>query len=377
MNSPCSLNQEKEAVLHICLSHGWGGMELYLLRIAKEFIKKDHKVYALCLKNSQLHKELLAQGIETFVVNSKSQLVLTQLITLNNWLKERKVTIIHSHKSGDILVSSLLHKLTARKAFFTEHMGGRSSKKDIFHKMTYQHLNRVFSISEETYQRNIQNLPLDQNKIIKLWHGTQILSLPSEEEINNQRNKLTQDLNSTLIGCVGRFCDGKGQFDLVKAFKIIADLHDNCELFLIGAITENEGADIAFVEQIQKYLEKHNLTNKVKFLGYQSDTFSILAALDIACIPSHNEAFGLTVIEAMSAQKAIVASNSGAFPEILQNTALYFEPKNPEDLAKQIFRYINSSELRIQNAKEARSRAVRHFSMDTHVKKLSEYYSHF
>ena len=314
MEWPLDTAVEKESILQIYLSNGWGGLEIYLIRISKEFISKGYKVFGLCLAGTKAAKEMQAAGIKTFEVKSRKHLILKQLNSVNDWLVANKVQVTHAHKSKDVLISALLNSLTARKAFFTEHVGGKSSKKDIYHRLTYRHLRKVFSISQDTYQRNLRTLPVPSEKIVKLWHGVKIFSLPSEEEILACRNALNIRSTRFLIGCVGRLLDEKGQLDLLKAFKIITRRRNDCELFLVGSLKETEDTNIPFVKKLEAYIQSERLTDKVSLLGYRSDIFEILTAMDITCIPSHNEAFGLTAIEAMSSQKAIVASNSGALP---------------------------------------------------------------
>lgn len=53
----------------------------------------------------------------------------------------------------------------------------------------------------------------------------------------------------------------------------------------------------------------------------------MLSLMDIVCIPSYNEAFGLTVIKAMAAGNAIIGANTGAIPEVLGDAGLFISSK--------------------------------------------------
>lgn len=113
--------------------------------------------------------------------------------------------------------------MTPRHSFFTEHMGVTRSKKDLYHRWSYSHLQRVFSISGETYHRNLKALPLDKSKITKLWLGTDIPSqhLYKQHEIDSIKIELGLPLDSLIIGNIGRICEGKGQHNLLEAFSLI------------------------------------------------------------------------------------------------------------------------------------------------------------
>ena len=87
-------------------------------------------------------------------------------------------------------------------------------------------------------------------------------------------------------------------------------------------------------------------------------------------IPSHLEAFGLTVIEAMAQSKAIIGANTGAIPEILDNTGVLVDPMNIEALATAMQDLCLDQTKRNALAQAARQRAQQEFDQKVHVQKL-------
>ncbi|MBA5762813.1 glycosyltransferase [Vibrio sp. 404] len=348
---------------------------MYPIRIGKEFINQKYNVYGLCVSGTQVAKGMREAGIETFEVSSKKKLLILQILQLNKWLKQRNVTVIHCHKSGDILVSALLSILTKRTTLFTEHMGVTRPKKDLYHKWVYSHVNSVFSISNETLQRNLKALPVAASKISRLWLGTDIPNSPIDdiETIRLIKEELGLDPTATIIGNVGRLCLGKGQLELLNAFAKLTPTYPQSHLLLVGGIDANEGADGEFVTMLKHRVSELHLKERVHFVGFRRDTDRMLAIMDIVCIPSHNEAFGLTVIEAMAAKKAIIAANTGALPEVLGNSALFCNPLSSNDITTAIRQYIENPELSKSNASKAFQRAQSEFSMQTHIKRLEHY----
>ena len=82
--------------------------------------------------------------------------------------------------------------------------------------------------------------------------------------------------------------------------------------------------------------DRFSLKERLNFAGFVSD--AELAQLYRSCravvFPSLYEGFGLPVLEAMSFGKPVVLSNAGSLPEIGANAAIYFDPRNPEELVK-------------------------------------------
>ncbi|MGL5661667.1 MAG: glycosyltransferase, partial [Aeromonas sp.] len=96
--------------------------------------------------------------------------------------------------------------------------------------------------------------------------------------------------------------------------------------------------------------------------------------MDVVAIPSHNEAFGLTVIEAMAAGKAIVGANTGAIPEVLAGVGLTADPHQATELAAQLRKLLRDSQLRTELGQQARRRAEQVFSMNHHLDALLVWY---
>ncbi len=76
----------------------------------------------------------------------------------------------------------------------------------------------------------------------------------------------------------------------------------------------------------------------IKFLGYVSDEeLAALYAEALALVqPSLIEGFGLTGLEAMSVGLPVLSSNSTCLPEIYGQAALYFDPRNSDDLVEKL-----------------------------------------
>ena len=122
----------------------------------------------------------------------------------------------------------------------------------------------------------------------------------------------------------------------------------------------------------QKQLEEValGLQERVHFLGFRQDLPALLQAIDIACIPSRNEAFGLTVIEAMAAQCAVVGANSGAIPELIdQQRGRLADPLSAEEWSVALKELIDAPETRRVLGEEARRWVVAHMALDVHAKK--------
>lgn len=114
------------------------------------------------------------------------------------------------------------------------------------------------------------------------------------------------------IGVMARFVKKKGVDIFLKS---IAALKANSIKF--NAIIAGDGEER---ENLQKLRDKLGLNNEAKFTGWAKDKQKdFYDKIDIFCLPSHHEPFGIVLLEAMLNKKPIVSTDSEGPLEILEN----------------------------------------------------------
>ncbi|MBO1519880.1 glycosyltransferase family 4 protein [Oceanisphaera pacifica] len=366
------MNNNSHCVAHICLSKGWGGLEMYPARVSKYLPEQGWQAVAICLKGGKVAQSFHNVECDVFEVTSQAS-AFFKIRKLVNWLKNNNVSVLHCHKSSDLRLAAILKKLTNCRVIFTEHMGVTRPKKDLLHRWIYSHVDQVLSISDITLARNIKALPVKPEKIKRLWLGTEFKK--PDRSVSDIKQELEIDQQQLIIGLPGRLCPGKGHQVLLDAFKLLQDDDDfkDAKLLIVGGLSAEDGADEAFVKELKNKVDDYQLNEKVVFSGFRNDMPNLLAIMDIVCIPSKNEAFGLTAIEAMAAGKKIVVANSGALPEIIADTGLLASPDSAESFSRAINKIQQEHYYNIANL--AQERAKKTFTIHVHVKKISEFYN--
>jgi glycosyltransferase involved in cell wall biosynthesis len=111
------------------------------------------------------------------------------------------------------------------------------------------------------------------------------------------------------------------------------------------------------------------------FLGQRRDVDRLLPCATVAAVPSvWEEAFGLTVIEAMAAGVPVVASRVGGIPELIEPevTGLLVEPGNVAELAAAIARLADDDALRRTLTRRASHLVAERFSLERSIAELSQ-----
>jgi len=164
---------------------------------------------------------------------------------------------------------------------------------------------------------------------------------------------------------------------LLQAFKILKETYNfSGQLVLVGK------RDF-FSKRVYGETEALDLKRDVVFPGlmrddgYVSDdeVVVLLKESSVFVFPSLKEGFGLPPLEAMSLGVPVVASNISSIPEICQDAAHYFDPKDPEDMALKINELFADNTLRDDLISKGEKQASRYSWRTTAEQTLSVYKS--
>ena len=119
------------------------------------------------------------------------------------------------------------------------------------------------------------------------------------------RNKIRESLNykeeDLVFMFLGRLNRDKGILDLATAFNRLQVLYPHVKLLVVGPDEEN------FSEKLKAEVENND---NFYLYGVTTEPENVMQACDVFCLPSHREAFGLSVIEASACEKPIICSDT-------------------------------------------------------------------
>ncbi len=163
--------------------------------------------------------------------------------------------------------------------------------------------------------------------------------------VDNKAFKPIKKNNNKIINLlfVGRLVNRKGPLYLLRAIKKIISTDKNIKLTVIGDGPEKSKAE--------KYVKDNKLTEFVEFKGevFGKKLIEYYQRSDIFCAPYIDEAFGITILEALACGLPIVGFQNEAFLEILKGypySRLLVNNRNVLELSKALKQLINSSEKR-------------------------------
>jgi glycosyltransferase involved in cell wall biosynthesis len=116
----------------------------------------------------------------------------------------------------------------------------------------------------------------------------------------------------------------------VEAYGLVQTAHPDVALVLVGP----DGPDQANVEAAIRRLPPPARDGVViRPWMDDADRAAVLAGAAVLAVPSHDEGFGLPLLEGMQFDVPVVAARAGALPEVAGDAALYADPRDASSLA--------------------------------------------
>lgn len=363
-------------ILYSCLSESWGGMEMITLTFVKELLKRNFSVHLLCVENSRMHNEAIKSSILTFPIKLSATRLFKNIYLITKILREEKVELIHTQASKDLwqIVPALKLVGSNIPLVLTKQVGSYIIKKDLLHYFLYKRVNKAIAISNIIKNNLIETTPLTEDKIEIVYNGIDTERFnPSKSNQKKIRDEFEIKEDELLIGMLARFSPGKGHEEFLEAAKILSQKFSNLKFMIVGEASHGEDD---YATQIKKLSEQLHLKNLI-FTGFRADTNDILSAMDIFVFPSHAEAFGIALAEALSSGVPSVCANADGVLDIAIDgeTSLLFEKQNHVDLINKIEKLIIDKSLREKLSLASRKRAIEKFDLNITMNKTIKIYS--
>lgn len=303
-----------------------------------------------CLPN----KKFLTENSKELIKLNEKFGFLSVMLHIRSIIKKHKINLIIAHGSraiGAVQFGSIglnVQKISVRHSFF-------SSKLSAF-KWRFQS-----DVQIAVNKKIASDIGGKKTNVIYNVVGCEI---PKDINIINKLTDLDRPIR---IGFLGRIVRYKGPQFLVKAFGLLTHKYKNKIELMIGG-------DGKYLNILKKLVFFHGLNDHVKFFGYIDDKQKFFEDIDILCVPSLKEAFGLVLVESMAHGVPVIASDIPGINEVISHDAngMLFNPGDHHKLANKIDEMISDDEKRIQMIKKGLKDVEEFYNINRLKKDLQE-----
>ncbi|MGD0153002.1 MAG: glycosyltransferase family 4 protein [Thermacetogeniaceae bacterium] len=358
-------------VLHIVSDTNIGGAGRLLLNFLACYDRQRLQVSVLCPAGSLLAERCASyHGVTVLALpelpadeSFAPGRLWKQIPAIIRVIRQYRIDVVHTHASfagrlaarlaGGVCVIYTRHRLEAEAA-------GDGLRSRLLSWVNNYTCDRVVAISQAV-RDDLLSQGVPDRKIALIYNGI---------DLANFQPLLSPPAGpGAVVGLVGRLEAEKGHRCFLEAARILLAKHGECRFWIVGAGS--------LLKELQDYAWKLGIAGQVDFLGLRDDIPELLAQMSVVTVPSLNEAFALSLVEAMSMGKPCVASNIGGIREILvdRENGLLVEPGNPRALASRIAWLLERPDEARQMGEAAARTAASRFDARVMTERLTALYT--
>ena len=258
-------------------------------------------------------------------------------IKVGNALKKVKADVFFSPDGQCSLLTKVPQCMVVHDLAFLHYPGGyQTSHVGYYRAFTPKFIRKatsILTVSNFSKKDIIDHYQTPGSKINVVYNGVKEVFAPlSFEKQISIKDEHTGGTEYFLY--VGAIHPRKNLVNLLKAFSIFKRrLHSSMKLVLAGRLAWKNNE---FLELLKTYKYKEDIV----LTGYleEKELARLMASAYAFVYPSLFEGFGVPVAEAMKCGVPVLTSKASAMEEITEGAALYFDPKNIDDMADKLMR---------------------------------------
>ncbi|HMF97776.1 MAG TPA: glycosyltransferase [Vicinamibacterales bacterium] len=353
-------------VLQVVLRMTPGGTEHLVLEICKR-IRHAFEVTVCCLDDEgEWAADLHAAGIEVIALRRQPGFRPSVGRRIAALAAERNIELLHCHQYSPFVYGWIASHLNRRlKVVYTEH--GRLSdappswKRRLVNPLLSRFNGEIVAVSHELRDYMLASR-FAADRVGVIHNGIEPGAAPSFADRLRARRSLGIDDSAFVVMAVARLDPVKDFPTLIDAFAMVRAHLSRARLVIVG-----DGPERA---RIEARAARPDVAGSVDIIGFRSGVRQLLPAADLYVSSSISEGISITILEAMAAKVAVVATAVGGTPEVLPTAAdggILVPSRDAAQLAAAIASLERNSASRAAIAAAGRRRLESAFTLDRMV----------
>lgn len=272
-------------------------------------------------------------------------------------IKQQQPDIIHIHsRRGADTLGGLAARWAGTPAVLTRRVDNPESSLGV--RLKYPLFRQVVAISGYI-EHGLREAGIDERKLSCVPSAVDsTLFCQRDCEDTWLREEFGVSPGEPILAVVAQLIRRKGHEFVIRAMQGIVQRFPSATMLLLG-----RGP---LEDSLRKQIAQAGLAERVQLVGFRDDLHRVLACVDVLVHPALAEGLGVALLQAASAGVAIVASDAGGIPEIVEHerTGLLVARGDSEALAQAVCRLLADSELRASLGRTARAKVLEEFSID-------------
>jgi glycosyltransferase involved in cell wall biosynthesis len=357
------MNPAAVDVMHL-LNGFWDSSISRIIRLQMYYLgpQKYHWHIGVLSGSGELREEYQHLGAQVIDFSNDRNHTGNVVRNVRQYARKHHIRIIHTHTPRAALVAAasfspkMIH-LATKHLLYSPGYRRWGMVYMLLDRFSLYLPNHLVAVSK-TMQRQMLALPgVRSRRVTMIRNGVKCEAYYAPDERAQCRQQLGLTSDNQTIGYTGRLMKGKCIDVLLEAFSRVLARHPNARLLIVG--------DGESRSQLEALATRLNTAHAVIWTGFRTDIPRLLAAMDIYVQSSNDEGLSLSLLEAMAAGKAVVATNVGGTSEAVIDgvTGVLVSTGSPEAIATAINDLLDAPEKWRSLAQAGRDYIIREFDV--------------
>jgi glycosyltransferase involved in cell wall biosynthesis len=273
-------------VANVMLSRGLGGIEQAVVDYSEALQLTGHEVWAVIHPDAAVKNKLLHINTQFITLPNLGAWDIFAILKLRKLLKTLQIDVCIGH--GNRALSLLKYAVDWKKLVAVTHN----------YKIKCKGVKTVFCPTKDLIRYAEKQGVSKEN----IFHIPNMVRLPAQRKPYRPRKM-------PVVGSMGRFVAKKGFDMFIQSLDML-----KAKLVPFSAILAGDGEE---TEALKALAANRGLDNELSFPGWVDNKQDFFEKIDLFCLPSHHEPFGIVLLEAMAYGLPVISTNSEGPSEIL------------------------------------------------------------
>ena len=349
-------------ILHAESSLGRGGQEIRTLAETRWLIGHGWNALITCQPDSLLLREARTASVPVEPIRMRSATDVGAFRRLRRLIRERGVSLVHTHSSVDSWLGSL-----AAKSLRSPVVRSRHVSIPIRHPLVYRLADRIIT-SGQAVRATVIDAGIAPEKIVVVPAGVDTEQFHAGVSGKSVRDELGLG-GVSVIGLVANIRGSKGHNVFLDAARTMLAAAPDTHFLIVG--------DGVGFDEVKGRVQRMGLESRVILTGFRRDVPEVMAALDVLVLPStRSEATSQVIPQALAVGTPVVGSDVGGIPELVRDgeTGRLVPPGDSGALAQAMLASLREPERSRAMARTGQAMILSQYTFDAAMARTTDVY---
>lgn len=351
-----------------------GGGETHVLDLVSTIDRSLYTPVVLSFTDGIMVEKLRAMDIETKVIHTETAFDFRVWKRVKKFIQKADIKLVHAHgtransnvfwaaKSLGLPIVYTVHGWS----FHPDQKTWIRKARELGERFLTNQADITINVSESNQMDGIKRFNMKRSTVIN--YGINVNKFNPDGTYANIREEFGIADDYILVGYLVRITTQKDPVTMIKAAAEVLK-HNSKMIFLFVGDGDLKSSTVNLAEEL-------GIEKNIIFEDFRQDIPDLLSAVDIYCLPSLWEGLPIGMLEAMSMEKAVVASEvDGTKNALVQDeNGVMFPPGQPKILADILLKLSQSQSLRTELGKNARKRIMEKHQLKKQTREIELVY---